>query len=118
MVRGRLQSQPNERKRNDRLPSLNSSAITGVQFADYLPITEPFQFYACTQNPQHTRPASIAAIGTNGDRANHQYDIQDFATALAAGNLPAVSFLKAAAYQDGMPVIPTLWMSRNSSSTW
>jgi phospholipase C len=78
-----------------------ASAITGVQFADYLPITEPFQFYASTQNPQHTRPASIAAIGTNGDGANHQYDIQDFATALAAGNLPAVSFLKAAAYQDG-----------------
>jgi phospholipase C len=38
---------------------------------------------------------SIAAIGTNGDGANHQYDIQDFAPALVAGNLPAVSFLKA-----------------------
>ena len=35
------------------------------------------------------------------DQANHQYDLTDFDTALAAGNLPAVSFLKAAAYQDG-----------------
>jgi phospholipase C len=78
-----------------------ASTITGVEFADDLPVTEPFQFYASTQNARHTRPASIAAIGTNGDGANHQYDLQDFATALAAGNLPAVSFLKAAAYQDG-----------------
>jgi phospholipase C len=78
-----------------------ASAITGVQFDDYLSITEPFQYYTSTQNLQHTRPVSIAAIGTNGDGANHQYDIQDFATALAAGNLPGVSFLKASSYQDG-----------------
>jgi len=30
-----------------------------------------------------------------GDAANHQYDIHDFFDALAAGNLAAVSFLKA-----------------------
>jgi phospholipase C len=78
-----------------------ASAITGVQFDDYLSITEPFQYYTSTQNLQHTRPVSMAAIGTNGDGANHQYDIQDFATALAAGNLPGVSFLKASSYQDG-----------------
>jgi phospholipase C len=35
------------------------------------------------------------------DRANHQYDLQDFWSALHAGHLPAVSYLKAAAYQDG-----------------
>jgi phospholipase C len=35
------------------------------------------------------------------DQANHQYDLSDFYTALQAGNLPAVSFLKAIAYQDG-----------------
>ena len=35
------------------------------------------------------------------DQANHQYDISDFFNALNAGNLPAVSFLKAPAYQDG-----------------
>jgi phospholipase C len=39
-------------------------------------------------------------IGQN-DGANHQYDISDFFKALSAGNPPAVSFLKAPAYQDG-----------------
>ena len=37
------------------------------------------------------------------DQANHQYDLSDFDAALAAGNLPSVSFLKAAAYEDGHP---------------
>ncbi|MBV9219715.1 MAG: phospholipase, partial [Methylobacteriaceae bacterium] len=35
------------------------------------------------------------------DPANHEYDIHDFFDALKAGNLPAVSFLKAPAFQDG-----------------
>ena len=35
------------------------------------------------------------------DQAHHQYDLVDFWTAADANNLPAVSFLKAAAYQDG-----------------
>jgi phospholipase C len=35
------------------------------------------------------------------DPANHQYDLSAFWTAADAGNLPAVSFLKAAKYQDG-----------------
>ena len=35
------------------------------------------------------------------DQANHQYDLSDFWTAVNAGNMPAVSFLKAAKYQDG-----------------
>jgi phospholipase C len=66
--------------------------------ADYVPHHEPFQYYASTANPQHLRPT--AAIGTT-DQANHQYDINDFTTALAAGNLPAVSYLKAPGFQDG-----------------
>jgi phospholipase C len=37
------------------------------------------------------------------DQANHQYDLSDFDKALAAGNLPSVSFLKAAAFEDGHP---------------
>jgi phospholipase C len=72
--------------------------------ADYVPHHEPFQYYASTANPTHIRPASTAVIGTSADTgastANHQYDIQDFSAALAAGNLPAVSFLKAPAFQD------------------
>jgi phospholipase C len=35
------------------------------------------------------------------DRADHQYGLRDFWRAVGAGRLPAVSFLKAAAYQDG-----------------
>jgi phospholipase C len=72
--------------------------------ADYIPHHEPFQYFASTANPTHIRPASIAAIGTSADTgagtANHQYDILDFNAALAAGNLPAVSILKAPGYQD------------------
>lgn len=37
------------------------------------------------------------------DQANHQYDIVRLSQALAAHNLPAVSFVKAPAYQDGHP---------------
>ena len=69
--------------------------------ADYIPHHQPFQYYASTANPMHTRPTSKTAVGTNADAANHQYDIHDFTDALAAGNLPAVSFLKASGYQDG-----------------
>ena len=68
--------------------------------ADYVQHHEPFQYYASTANLNHTRPTSIAAIGTT-DAANHQYDTHDFTDALATGNLPAVSFLKAPAFQNG-----------------
>jgi phospholipase C len=67
---------------------------------DYIPHHQPFQYYASTANPNHTRPASTSEIGTNGP-ANHQYDIHDFFDAVKAGNFPAVSFLKAAGFQDG-----------------
>ncbi len=77
---------------------------------DYIPHHEPFQYYASTANLTHARPSSIAAIGhsfeTDGvtpEPANHQYDSHDFFDALAAGNMPAVAFLKAPGYQDGHP---------------
>ena len=76
--------------------------------ADYIPHHAWFQYYASTANLHHLRPSSVAAIGhsliphTNApDPANHQYDINDFFAALNAGNLPAVSFLKAPAFEDG-----------------
>ena len=62
--------------------------------------TTPFEYYKSTANPHHLAPASINEIGHNG-RANHQYDLTDFYAALRANKLPAVSFLKAASYQDG-----------------
>jgi phospholipase C len=34
------------------------------------------------------------------DRANHQYDINDFYNAVNAGNFPSVSYLKAPGYED------------------
>jgi len=77
------------------------SLVTGKLKGDYVPHHEPFQYYATTANPTHDRPASVAAIGHSGDPANHQYDLEDFYRAVRAGNLPAVSFLKATAAQNG-----------------
>jgi phospholipase C len=45
-------------------------------------------------------PSSVASIGST-DQANHQYDLSVFTAALNAHNLPAVSFIKAPAYEDG-----------------
>jgi phospholipase C len=78
------------------------SPITGLTVTDYVPHHQPFQYYASTANYQHTRPTSVDMIGKQ-DAANHQYDIHDWFDAVAAGNLPAVSYLKAAAYQDAHP---------------
>ncbi len=78
------------------------SPITGLTEGDYVPHHQPFQYYLSTQNNTHARPTSVAAIGTT-DVANHQYDSHDWFDAIAVGNLPAVSFLKAASYQDGHP---------------
>ncbi len=69
--------------------------------ADYIPHHQPFQYYASTANPKHLTPTSAALIGHQGDQANHQYDIPNFWQAANAHNLPAVSFIKAPAYQDG-----------------
>ena len=69
---------------------------------DYVPHHSFFQYYASSTNPLHTRPASIGEIGHNGP-ANHEYDIHDFFDAINAGNFPAVSFLKAPAFQDAHP---------------
>jgi phospholipase C len=75
--------------------------------ADYIPHHAWFQYYASTANPTHARPSSIAAIGsstevdgTTPEPANHNYDSHDFFDAMNAGYLPAVSFVKAPAYQD------------------
>jgi phospholipase C len=76
------------------------SDVGGVSSKDYIPHHEPFQYYPSTANPQHTPPASIAEIGHSG-QANHQYDLTDFWSSVDAKSMPAVSFLKAPAYQDG-----------------
>jgi phospholipase C len=74
--------------------------IAGETVKDYSPHHEPFQYYASTANPDHLPPTSVALIGRQ-DPANHQYDMRDFWAATESGNMPAVSYLKAPAYQDG-----------------
>ena len=78
-----------------------TSAVTNTKKLDYIPHHQPFQYYAATANPMHTRPTSVAMIGHNGDAGNHQYDSNDFFAAVSANNFPAVSFLKAPGFQDG-----------------
>jgi phospholipase C len=83
------------------------SAVVDETVTDYIPHHNWFQYFKSTANPAHARPASIEAIGHTYDEhhridpANHEYDIRDFFAAVKAGNFPAVSFLKASAYQDG-----------------
>ncbi|MFG1806827.1 alkaline phosphatase family protein [Streptomyces sp. NPDC049040] len=74
--------------------------VGGASSVDYSAHHEPFQYYKSTANPHHLAPKTTAEIGHNG-QANHNYDLTDFDSALKAGNLPAVSFLKAAEFQDG-----------------
>jgi phospholipase C len=83
-------------------PQINPGADIHTSGIDYSPHHQPFQYYASTRNQHHIRPASVGEIGHNGP-ANHQYDISDFFAALQAHSLPAVSYVKAARYQDAHP---------------
>ncbi|GAA5190688.1 alkaline phosphatase family protein [Rugosimonospora acidiphila] len=76
--------------------------VGGNAVVDYSPHHDPFQYYKSTSNPKHLPPSSVKNIGKT-DQANHQYDLTDFDAAVAANNLPAVSFLKAGQYEDGHP---------------
>ena len=86
------------------------SPVTGGSPGDYVPHHIWFQYYASTSNPTHARPTSVSAIGYTKvpgtqtvDPANHAYDLNDFFSAVAAGNYPAVSFIKMQSYQDSHP---------------
>ena len=83
-----------------------SQVIGGTPTADYVPHHVWFQYFTSTANPTHARPTSTKAIGYTTvpgtkkvDPANHAYDLEDFTTAVGAGNYPAVSFIK-------MPALP------------
>jgi phospholipase C len=99
---------------------LNAKSITwGWFYADFpqstntQPITtcpssynshyDPFQYYQSTSNQHHLPPTSVSAIGTSSDQANHNYALTDFWNAANAGNMPAVTFLKASKPQTGHP---------------
>ncbi|MFI5041168.1 MAG: phospholipase C [Acidimicrobiales bacterium] len=112
------------------LPTPNTGTGQWGSKGDYIAHHEPFEYYASTANPHHIPPTSIAAIGTDTqtysggtylsgspqwNTANHQYDMSDFDSLVSAAaqgqtdasssdgkyHLPAVSFLKAAGYEDG-----------------
>jgi phospholipase C len=101
--------------------------VGGATVADYSAHHEPFEYYASTANPHHLPPASLSEIGHAG-QANHQYDLSDFYNAVAHNDLPAVSFVKAAKYQDGhagysdpldeQNFLTTLINSLESSGQW
>jgi phospholipase C len=74
--------------------------VGGNTVVDYIPHHEPFQYWASTANPMHLPPTSVGTVGKS-DQANHQYDIANFWAAADSNNLPAVSYLKAPAFQDG-----------------
>ena len=76
--------------------------INGTTVVDYNPHHPAFMYYNSTTNPHHLPPTSVAMIG-HTDQANHQYDLSDFWAAAQAGNMPAVSFIKASKYQNGHP---------------
>ena len=80
--------------------SSKATAANNGPTKDYIPHHAFFQYWASTANPQHKRPNSVWEIGKNGP-ANHEYDLHDFFDALKVGNMPAVSFLKAIAAEDG-----------------
>jgi phospholipase C len=86
------------------------SPVIGSAITDYIPHHAWFQYYQSTANLTHARPTSTKAIGytmvpgtKKVDPANHAYDLEDFTTAVGAGNFPAVSFIKLPAFQDAHP---------------
>src|SRR5438477_4088459 len=71
----------------------SSTGLAGTT-GDYIPHHSFFNYYTSTANYAHTPPASVSKIGNAGP-ANHQYHLHDSFKAAAAGNFPAVSFVKA-----------------------
>ena len=108
-----------DRRRHDgSRDTCNVAHGTSRRERDYIPHHEPFQYYASTANPQHLPPTLGRRSIGHTDQANHQYDLTDFWTPRSTrGNLPAVSFLKAPAYQDGHAGYSDPLDEQRSSST-
>ena len=85
------------------------SSVLGATKTDYTPHHNWFQYFASTANSTHARPSSIAKIGytdpkdSGGTPVHHEYDVNDFFSAVSAGNFPSVSYLKAPAVDDAHP---------------
>ena len=84
----------------------SSTNVGGASVADYSEHHEPFQYYQSTSNPEHLAPGNVDQVGlstADGGAAsvNNQYDLSYFNQAVAAGDMPAVSYLKAPESEDG-----------------
>jgi phospholipase C len=90
---------------------VNGVAVCGAQsvglagtITDYISHHEPFLYFTQTANQHHVRPLNVNVIGTSADTlTSHQYDLSDFWSAVDNGQLPAVSYLKLKAVNDGHP---------------
>ena len=80
-----------------------AGGVTTAQ-QDYVSHHTPLLYYA-TVGGKPTNVHHLPYTGVIGeyDQANHQYDLNDFWTALKSDQLPAVSFLKFKAINDGHP---------------
>lgn len=85
------------------------SSVLNASPNDYVQHHNWFQYYASTANFAHTRPSSVAAIGTTdpldstATPVHHEYDYNDFVAAVKAGNYPSVNYIKAPAIGDAHP---------------
>jgi len=85
------------------------SSVLNSSPADYVQHHNWFQYYATTANLAHTRPTSVATIGTidpldsTATPVHHEYDYNDFVAAVNAGNYPSVSYIKAPSIGDAHP---------------
>jgi phospholipase C len=86
------------------------SSVLNSSPTDYTQHHNWFQYFPSTANPTHQRPSSPTMIGfteptldNTATPVHHEYDTDDFFSAVSAGNFPSVSFLKAPAVGDGHP---------------
>jgi phospholipase C len=81
--------------------SESSDSATGLSdITDYVSHHNGFAYNVNTANPHHVPPTG--PLGYT-DQANHGYDLSLFLDAIQNGTLPAVSFVKAKAFQNGHP---------------
>ena len=78
-----------------------TTGLTGLTTGDYIPHHAFTQYWASTLNANHLPPTSNSMIGKSDGVSFHEYDLPLFFAALSQHHLPAVSILKAPAYQDG-----------------
>jgi phospholipase C len=90
----------------DFLPVTTSGGVASC-ITQYNPHYAPFDYYPSTANPHHVAQTNLSKVGSDtcSDLScpNHNYGLTTFYNALAAGNLPAVTYLKFAENDTGHP---------------